>query len=76
MKISLFKITILRLTPLEGLSDMTLVHTAFLLFRGFYTERARLGTFNHNFEIFTQNEHLPTQKFFFFKFSTKIKKSS
>ena len=24
---------------------MTLVHTAFLLFRGFCTERARLGTF-------------------------------
>ena len=33
-------------------------------FRGFDTERARLGTFNKNFEIFTQNEHLPAQRFF------------
>ena len=33
-------------------------------FRGFGTERARLGTFNQNFEIFTQNEHLPAQRFF------------
>ena len=49
-------------------------------FRGFGTERARLGTFRglgterarldtlkkklKNFEIFTQNEHLPAQRFF------------
>ena len=33
-------------------------------FRGFGTERARLGTLNKNFEIFTQNEHLPAQRFF------------
>ena len=33
-------------------------------FRGFDTDRARLGTFNQNFEIFTQNEHLPAQRFF------------
>ena len=33
------------LTRLEGLCEMTLVHTAFLLFRGFCTERARLSTF-------------------------------
>ena len=33
-------------------------------FRGFGTERARLGTFYQNFEIFTQNEHLPAQRFF------------
>ena len=33
-------------------------------FRGFGIERARLGTFNQNFEIFTQNEHLPAQRFF------------
>ena len=33
-------------------------------FRGFGTERARLGTLNQNFEIFTQNEHLPAQRFF------------
>ena len=46
-------------------------------FRGFGTERARLGTFRglknlhiffsentHTFEIFTQNEHLPAQRFF------------
>ena len=50
-------------------------------FRGLCTERARLGTFGglnlnktpfkrlgyteKNFEIFTQNEHLPAQRFFF-----------
>ena len=37
-------------------------------FRGFGTERARLGTFGkkyQNFEILTQNEHLPAQRFFF-----------
>ena len=33
-------------------------------FRGFDTERARLATFNQNFEIFIQNEHLPSQRFF------------
>ena len=33
-------------------------------FRSFGTERARLGTLNQNFEIFTQNEHLPAQRFF------------
>ena len=31
---------------------------------GFGTERARLSTLNQNFEIFTQNEHLPAQRFF------------
>ena len=35
------------------------------IFRGFGTERARLGSFLQNFEILTQNEHLPTQRFFF-----------
>ena len=45
-------------------------------FRGLGTERARLGTLNQNFEIFTQNEHLPAQRFFFLKFWTKIQKSS
>ena len=34
-------------------------------FRGFDTERPRLGTFNQNFKIFTQNENLPAQRFFF-----------
>ena len=34
-------------------------------FRGFRTERARLGNFNQNFKIFTQNEHVPAQRFFF-----------
>ena len=33
-------------------------------FKGFGTKRARLGTLNQNFEIFTQNEHLPAQRFF------------
>ena len=33
-------------------------------FRGFGTERARLGTLNQNFEIFTQDKHLPIQNFF------------
>ena len=53
-------------------------------FRGLCTERARLGTFgglnlnktpfkrlgytDKNFEIFTQNEHLPAQRFFFLSF--------
>ena len=37
-------------------------------FKGFCTERARLGTLkkkSQNFEILTQNEHLPAQRFFF-----------
>ena len=34
------------------------------IFRGFGTDRARLGTLNPNFEIFTQNEQLPAQRFF------------
>ena len=34
------------------------------LYRGFGTERARLGTLNQNFEIFTQNAHRPVQIFF------------
>ena len=45
-------------------------------FRGFGTERARLGTLNQNFQIFTHNEHLLAQRFFFFQFWSKIKKSS
>ena len=28
------------------------------------TELARLATLNQNFEIFTQNKHLPAQRFF------------
>ena len=35
-------------------------------FRDFGTERARLGTLTQNFKIFTQNGHLPAQRFFFF----------
>ena len=58
-------------------------------FRGFVTERAKLGTFrgfgtecarlarlstlNQNFEIFTKNEHLPVQRFFFQSFGRKSK---
>ena len=33
-------------------------------FRRFGTERARLSTLNQNFEIFTQNEHLPAHRIF------------
>ena len=33
-------------------------------FRGFGTDRARLGPLNPNFEIFTQNEQIPAQRFF------------
>ena len=42
-------------------------------FRGFGTERARLGTWNPIFEIFTQNEHVPAQRFFFLSFGRKSK---
>ena len=42
-------------------------------FRGFGTKRARLGTLNQNFEIFTQNEHLPAQRFFLLSFGQKSK---
>ena len=42
-------------------------------FRGFGTERARLGTWNPIFEISTQNEHLPAQRFFFLSFGRKSK---
>ena len=34
-------------------------------FRGFGTQRARLGTLIQMFEIFTQNEQKPGQRFFF-----------
>ena len=36
--------------------------------KGFGSERARLGSFNQNFQNFTQNEHLPAQRFFFLSF--------
>ena len=42
-------------------------------FRGFGTERVRLGTFNQKFEIFIQNEHLPSRRFFFLSFGRKSK---
>ena len=44
--------------------------------RGFGTERARLGTFKKklkNLEIFTQNEHVPAQRFFKKSFGRKSK---
>ena len=40
---------------------------------GFGTKRARLGTFHQNFEIYTQNEPLPVQRFFFLSFGRKSK---
>ena len=41
--------------------------------RGFGMKRAILGTFNQKFEIFTQNKHLPAQRFFSESFGRKSK---
>ena len=50
---------------LGTLRDFSTERARLVNFRGFGTERARLGTFNQNFEIFTQNEHLSNRRVFF-----------